>query len=216
MGSALGAGRVRNARVAKDRLAKFRARLGRFRILKKAKVSTARILKTGGIAAMVYGQETMGVADTSFLAQRRSAAAALSTRGCGDLDLSLAMADSRRGAKVDPAFAAHEGTIGAWAEAVWGGWLPLAMLKALMAATLDSLAGMGKATWSLVKGPAAACAMTARRLGWTTHGGLRLTTDQGEELCCLRDSPAFVRAKVRQAVVRWRNVCIEQRYPQLR
>ena len=32
----LGAGRVRNARVAKGRVAKFRARLGSFRILKRA------------------------------------------------------------------------------------------------------------------------------------------------------------------------------------
>ena len=60
LGSPLGAGRWRHAKVARQLLAKFKARKGRFRILKKAKLNPTRIFRTGGIAALTFGQETIG------------------------------------------------------------------------------------------------------------------------------------------------------------
>ena len=78
-------------------------------------LSVPRVLRTGGVSALTYGQETMGVSSTTLLAQRRAVAAALVTEGSGDLDLRLALADGTGKAKVDPAFAAHTAPIGSWA-----------------------------------------------------------------------------------------------------
>ena len=139
LGSALGAGRRRNMLVAKKRLKEFRARRKRFGVLKKSKVSVPRVLRTGGTAALTFGQETMGVSPSMLLAQRRSVAASLRLYGTGDLDLTLALQDHGSKAKLDPAFAAHLGPVGAWAEAVWCSWLPLVTLQSLMRCTIDEL-----------------------------------------------------------------------------
>ena len=55
LGSALGAGRRRNAGPLNARLKAFRARAGRFRALRRAGVSTDRLVRTGGISALTYG-----------------------------------------------------------------------------------------------------------------------------------------------------------------
>ena len=74
---------------------------------------------------MCYGQQTMGVAPSALLSQRRAAASALHIRGHGDLDLTLALAEAGGRAGLDPAFEAHAAPIGHWTEAVWCSWLPL-------------------------------------------------------------------------------------------
>ena len=89
------------------------------------------VLRSGGTAALVYGQANTGVANTTLLQQRRAVAAAFVLHGAGDLDLTLALADGSKGGRADPAFAAHEDPIGMWAEAVWCAWLPNAALSAL-------------------------------------------------------------------------------------
>ena len=94
------------------RLKELKARKGLFRVLKRCKLDVARILKTGGVLALTYGQETMVVPPTMLLAQRRLTAGLLVTEGSGDLDLRLALADGSGRAKVDPAFLAHLAPIG--------------------------------------------------------------------------------------------------------
>ena len=74
LGGALGVGKVRNARVARTRLKAFRARKERFRVLRRA-VGAARtdlVLRTGGVAGLVYGQANTGVSDSMLMDQRRA------------------------------------------------------------------------------------------------------------------------------------------------
>ena len=75
------------------RLKEMKARTGRFHVLKRCKLDVARVVRTGGVLALTYGQETMGVSSTTLLAQRRVIASTLTTEGSGDLDLRLALAD---------------------------------------------------------------------------------------------------------------------------
>ena len=63
LGVGLAAGR-RNVQVLKKRLANFKARIPRFRRLRKLRADPARIVRTGGKAAIVYGQVVIGVSNT--------------------------------------------------------------------------------------------------------------------------------------------------------
>ena len=93
LGSAIANGRTRNAAVSVKRLEAFKKRRKQFKKLRCSRGfdATATVLRTGGTAAMVYGQATMGVSNTLLLQQRRSCAATLSRGGAGDLDLTLAL-----------------------------------------------------------------------------------------------------------------------------
>ena len=62
LGSALGAGRRRNAMGLRKRLRGFLARAPRFRSLAAVGVKTQRLLRTGGIAALSFGRAVTGVA----------------------------------------------------------------------------------------------------------------------------------------------------------
>ena len=106
----MGAGRRRNALVMRKRIGNFARRLPRFRRLTAAKVDTRRLLRTGGLAAVSYGQADTGVAPSIFLRQRRAAAAAAAPASgtCGqDLDLALLIADGGPKGRADPAYDAH-------------------------------------------------------------------------------------------------------------
>ena len=121
LGVGLGAGTRRNSNVQRARLKAFKARLGGFRRLRRARHSTARVLRTGGTAGMTFGQ-VMGVAPGMLEQQRRATAAAdaPATGGGGqNIDLALILADGSNKGRVDPAFQAHTGPIGSWAKAAW-------------------------------------------------------------------------------------------------
>ena len=115
LGAALGLGTRRNTSNLRNRLLKFRKRVVRFRKLRKAKVGIARLMRTGAVKSLTYGQAVTGVANTTLLAQRRAVAAALApaagTRGqC--LDMTLVLADGKAKGRADPAFDAHIDPIG--------------------------------------------------------------------------------------------------------
>ena len=110
LGAAVAAGRRRNATVLRVRLKAFRRRLPRFKKLAKVGVNTARLARTGGVAAITFGQTITGVAPATLRAQRRAVAHATAPASgtCGqDLDLALLIADGSATGKADPAFAAH-------------------------------------------------------------------------------------------------------------
>ena len=65
----------RNAKVTNDRLRKFCGRVKGFRKLKRAGLDPRRILRTGGVAALTYGQ-VCGVAPSMLRQQRLAVAAA--------------------------------------------------------------------------------------------------------------------------------------------
>ena len=216
LGGALGAGKVRNAKVARKRLKAFRTRRQRFRVLRRA-VGAARtdlVLRTGGIAGLVYGQANTGVSDSFLLDQRRAVAAAPVLAGSGDLDISLMFIDGGPRGRADPMYEAHAAPIGMWAEAIWHQWLPVAALNALFTHAVATLTKT-KRIWSSVKGPAAAYVASAWRLGWTTGSWNTASDDMGRSLAFTRDAPRFVRDAVYDSARRWRWRRIEHRLPAL-
>ena len=109
------------------RLAKFRLRIPGFSMLSRARISRAKLLRTGGIQAKMFGAAANGIADIMLHAQRTTAAKAAATSAgtCGqNLDLALIMADAANNGRGDPAFEAHKSPIATWALAVWETWLP--------------------------------------------------------------------------------------------
>ena len=215
LGAGIGAGVRRCVAAAAKRARALAARRGRFRFLRRAGVNTARLLRTGGVAAMTYGSPIMGLSPSALLKQRRAAAAALACTGAGgDLDLTLALADGPAGAAADPAFSAHADPIGIWATAVWESWMPRSALLRTVAAAKRRLAA-AKNAWSAVHGPAAAVVATAARIGWTFVDGLTAMTDEGEVVNFCAVPPLRVRRMVNDAVRRWRWRCLSARFPSL-
>ena len=74
------------------RLKQFLRRILRFQRLKQAGVDTAKLLRTGCIAAVVYGEFPTGVPPTALIDQRRAATPALAhPRGIGRQNVDLAL-----------------------------------------------------------------------------------------------------------------------------
>ena len=205
LGTGLGSGVRPNASVINKRLKQFRKKIVRFRMLKKAGVDTAKVLRTGGVAALPYGQATAGTAPTTLLQQRRAvAAAAAPASGLAgqNIDLALMLADGSAAGRVDPAYEAHAQPIGHWAQAVWNGWLPMKHLLQLVA---DAKVRLDKARqpWMVVYGPSAAFVCTAARLQWTVCDAVNVITDEGRRLKLNLDPPAVVVKAAHEAVRRW-------------
>ena len=215
LGSGLGAGVRRNVQPLVKRHTKFVKRRGRFRMLRRAGVRTDRLLRTGGTAALQYGQAVTGVSPALLLRQRRAAAACtVATSGGGDLDITLMLADGGLRGRADPAFAAHTDPIGTWALAVWEAWMPRSALQRLVTAAEQRLARVRR-PWSAVCGPGAAFVASSRRLGWTVHNAFEVTLDDGTSLCFNVDSPAFIKRACDDSVRRWRWRAIELRLDSL-
>ena len=105
LGAALSNGKTRNATVARKRLAAFKVRKTQFQKLRRSigARGCATVLRTGGTAALTYGQSTMGVSNTMLLAQRRAVAAASVASGAVELELTLVMDDgSLKGEGLTP------------------------------------------------------------------------------------------------------------------
>lgn len=218
LGTGLGAGARRNVQVAKMRYSVFRKRVPRFRRLRTAGVSGARLLRTGGNAAMTFGEAVMGVSLSQLLQQRRAAAAAAApTNGCcccQSLDLALILADESPRGKADPTFAAHLCPIGEWAQAVWEGLLPMVVLQRLISSAPLRLMSAAR-PWAVARGPGAAVTATAWRLRWDILDARRIVTDTGRELLLDIDPPIVVARECAAAVRRWRWPLVEQAEPSL-
>ena len=199
------------------RLRGLAARAPRFRSLAAVGVNTRRLLRTGGIAALTYGQAVTGVAPATLLRQRRLAAAlaapATGTNG-QDLDLALILADGSEKGRADPAFDAHLMPIGKWAEGGWGEWLPRRAMTATVAKLSAKLTQV-RSIWQHVRGPAAAMIASAWRLGWHIVSATELVTDAGRTLHLDLDPPAVVKAECVAAVKRWRYLAVCRKFPHL-
>ena len=204
LGAPLAAGRRRSALVAVKRLKAFRLRVKRFRALRRVGVNTAKLIRTGGSAALTYGQHVCGVSNAMLLQQRRSVASCtVLSRGGGDLDITLLLADGCGTGRADPAFDAHLAPIGHWAMAIWENWSPRPLLQRLVVRAKLRMS-VAKSQWANVHGPAAAYVASALRLQWVIHDALRVTMDNGVGLNFSVDSPAFVKRAICQSVRRWR------------
>ena len=204
LGVGMGAGVRRNSRVMKKRFATFKLRIPLFRRLRLANVDQAKIIRTGGKAAIVYGQAILGVPNVLLRQQRVAVGkAAAKGRGTGghQLDLCLMAANGKAGGGADPAFDAHIMPIVGWSRAVWNQQLPRKSLRMLAANSLLRLAEANN-VWASVNGPGAAMVATCTRIGWTVIDGLTLRTDDGFHLDLTLDPPAAVQKQVVRSVER--------------
>ena len=217
LGAGLGAGVRRNMQVVNARLAGMKARVPRFRWLRKLGIDAAMLVRTGGKQANTYGGSILGVSNSLLRDQRRVCAAAAgptSGRGGENLDVALVLADGSAKGLADPAFDAHILPVGEWASAVWESWLPVISLERLIKHGKHRLSKTKK-VWAVCYGPAAAYIATCQRLRWTVVSATKVVTDEGRELLLGLDSPAAVIREVKAAVVRWRLRNIEVLLPRL-
>ena len=203
LGTAFAAGTRRTTKKAKARLRAFLNRRRRYKALSRAKVSAARVLRTGSTCALTYGNRPLGVSDSLLLAQRRAVGAAACTNHCGaELNISLVIADDWNGHSADPAFEAHMGVALMWSLAIFDHRVNIEDAHFLIASTLNRLAG--KTTWAKVFGPAAAIIVTLRCIGWSVLSATEWETDLERPVNLRLLSPALVQSLVREAVQRWR------------
>ncbi len=216
LGSAVGAGNRRATKAAVKRLRCFRRTLPRMWSLRNAGVSVARILRTGGNSRMMFGQSTMGVAPALLKRQRQSAAAGIVAGTSGKcLDLILLLSDAKDSDETDPAFIAHRGPITNWADEIWRGLVPRAVMERLLAKAKMKLA-KARRPWGVARGPVTGFLLTAARINWTIHSATNITCDDGTELDLLVDPPAVVSEKVHEAVRRWQMRNVIDYFPTLR
>ncbi len=203
LGVGMGAGRRRTVAVLKARYQKFVPRVLRFRRLRHARVAAARVLHTGGTAAMDDGVAATGLSDAALMQRRRIVAAAMGEYAEGrQLDM-VYVAEAAAGREVDPAVMAHTAPIGALAEAHWCRRLPARMLCAASVTARTRLT-KAKRLWSNVTGPFSSAVAAAARIGWVLTDGDKLTTDRGRLVDLRLDPPLVVKRLVKEAVERWR------------
>ena len=118
LGSRMAAGVRRNAKVFKDRLMMVSKKRSRYRLLRKAGVGTANLMRTGGVASMYHGSEVMGVSPSLLRSQRVTASAMMApaigsggwSRG-GDRDDFGRRRAERHGRPSAPGAYRHDGTV---------------------------------------------------------------------------------------------------------
>jgi hypothetical protein len=215
LGTGLGAGTRRNMIQVRKRLRAFRNRVGKFKMLRRNRVRTDRLIRTGGLSALTFGQRSLGVADSLLLEQRRGVvAASCDTVAGANIDLSLAIADGKAIGAADPAFEAHVGVLLFWACAIWESWVPIKLLHTLVEEAVVRL-GSTNRVWAAVCGPAAAMVASAWRLGWKVISATECENDLGESIDLKINSPSWVADQVKHSVVRWRWRRVELVFPML-
>ena len=206
LGVGLAAGVARNTQVMQARLKNFTKRIPRFKMLKRAGVDTAMLVRTGGLAALMHGFGSSGVSPSVLLHQRRavqSATAPKSGLGGQEMEVAMMIADGTKTGRADPAFPAHIDVVQHWAQAIWNKWLPVESLQTSLDYALLRTTE-SKRPWSVVTGPAAALALILERVGWTVHDATNITTDTGRDIELGTDPPILVARLMQAAVRRWR------------
>ena len=110
LGIGMASGTQHDAGVLKARLKNFKKRTTRFQRLRKAGIDTAKLIRTGGGAAITYGEFACGVSPSLLLNQRRTVGAATATEagtGGQNLDLALILADGSEGASGPSVCSTH-------------------------------------------------------------------------------------------------------------
>ena len=122
-----------------------------------------------GTAAVVYGCEVMGIADTQLHAARVQVARAAAPAASGkNPDLTLIAVDGDRGT-VDPAFEAHWQPLRHWATAWWEGWFSAKILSLAFLLAWEKLRLCSHSPWQKVAGAASAFIASMERIGWKAH-----------------------------------------------
>ncbi len=176
-----------------------RRRLGR---LKRLGCKITQVVKRGLVLAASYGGSVRGTSDheLGILNLLTSNATAPNTRGTSRT-LKLLITDL-------PAVSANGNVITQWAAAIWRACGPRGQRRRtdptpnLMEAAIKKanrlLDAQGK-TWSAIRGPAGAAILTARRLGWSFLGGLRVVDERGCQLDMGCTDPKSIRTAADRA-----------------
>ena len=94
------------------------------------------------------------------------------------MEIAMMILDGSDKGRADPAFEAHSGPIGHWAQAVWHTWLPINQLQEMID---DGFARTSAAQqpWRVAYGPAAALILTCERIGRKVMSATEIRTDLG-------------------------------------
>ena len=119
------------------------------------------------------------------------------------------------GNRTDSTYAVHEMPIAQYARACYERWLPADILETTFTKTEEALASAIN-KWGSVNGPIAATVLSAQRIGCTFESAGVVSTDTGDRLDLLVDSPAYVSQMVTEAVRRVIAKEVEDCFPTLK
>eukprot|EP00973_Karenia_brevis_P038944 5376204-Karenia_brevis.AAC.1 len=154
-----GAGKVRGPSVRTQRMRSLREKARRLTRLKRCGARVKQVARCGLKPSVLYGVKCLGLADRHVQSLRKATSACLPGRHTAK-STTLRLAVHR--AEVQHECAAAPLT--EWASAVWDGYLPATLLKKAWYQQVKEL-GL-KPKWSKVRGPAGACIMMMRKIGW--------------------------------------------------
>lgn len=147
-------------------------------MLKKSKVDCSRLMRTGGLAAVTYGQACTGVSPTMLHTLWVTVATMISSpsgKAGQNLDLASMLADTTATGQTDPPFVAHVIPLQTFAKAVFHQSAPLRMIASLVAQQpAKQLAAA--APWRHATGPVGAAIATAARIGWRIQDAITMIT----------------------------------------
>ena len=199
----VGGGR-RSTVTFRQRLRTFGNTVHRYKALRRAGANSRQMVRTAGNPAVLYGCETMGIANTALETTRSqfARAAAPDTGGKNPI-LTLLAIDGESGT-LDPAFEAHASPIHHWALAIWEEWFPAQAMCLVFHAAAKKAHDAADHLWAAVGGPTMALHATVQRLGWSLPSPYTLASDLGIIWDFRRDSPRAIKTAVVDGVRRWR------------
>jgi len=119
LGTDSAGGRRRRTQTQQQRFSDFKSCRHRIKSLRNAGVNSLQMIRAAGPPAILYGAETIGVADTTLNSMRSAIAAAVTYQAGGkNPDAALLTADGPYGT-LDPAFLAHSYPLQYWALDWW-------------------------------------------------------------------------------------------------
>ena len=193
---------ARGRRFARTALARVKKAVGRGKSLAALRTCGARASKLVAAshnAAATWGCSVLGTQPRVLQAVRASAARAACGLAPGQhAGLKLRAAGL---AGLDPAARLLAEPIVAWATGIWTG-VPGRPLQRL---ALAGARGEGDraASWRQASGVTQGLLLTLRVLGWSVANEGKFVSHRGEVLDLARVSPAYVRARVVEAVTHW-------------
>lgn len=201
LGTSFAAGARRSVQTLQARITKVKQSAHRAQQLARLGLSAIDYVRGAAIPAMLYGCDTMGVADSMVNDACVVAAEALAPPTSGKKPTLVLHAASVHSQDVNPAMTANVLPIKAWSTAWWEAWKQPDMLMDTFIKADAKIARATSNKWAAVSGPASAVVATCARLGWRSDDGRVFTDDVGNVLDAALDPPkAFANAARRSTI----------------